>query len=163
MRIFGVDPGLTTGVTIIDVIDDVVEVLYTDEILLEPVGYRAFNLLCSLVIQYRPDIMVIEDVVLHGPFNKDKFAQCKAFWQAYLATNTFLWGSHPNIPVACVSPEFRKRANLSLPVLSFIKGKHARDAFAVAVAYLYQYNKELWVKLKRGLTQIETEQSGDTQ
>gem|GEM_PF-4538596 len=115
----------------------------------------------SLAVQYRPDVMVIEDVVLHGPFNKDKFNQCKAFWQAYLATNTaYLCGSSPNIPVACISPEFRKRANLSLPALSFVKGKHARDAFAVAVAYLYQYKKELWVRLRRGITQTEAERTG---
>lgn len=161
MRIIGIDPGRTTGVVVLDFIEDSIDVLYYDEIILEPVGFRSFNLLLSLTTQYHPDIMVIEDVVLHGPFNRDKFDQCKAFMQAYLAANTALCGMYPTIPVAYVTPEVRKRAGLSSLTASVIKGGHARDAFHVAIAYLYQYKKELWVKLRGNIVPAK-EPSRDT-
>lgn len=152
MRLIGIDPGKTTGVVVVDTNMNEVSILYTDEVYMEPSGFRAYNELLSTVSQFKPDTMVIESVVLHGPFNRDKFDQSKAFMQAYLAANTPIVGVFPSPSVAEITPEFRKRASLSLPVRALIKGGHARDAFDVVIAYLHQYHKEVWVNLRRGNT-----------
>ena len=163
MRIMGIDPGRMTGMVVVDLAGDVLDVVYYDEIMLEPVGYRPFNLLLSYVVQYHPDIVVIEDVVVSGPFNKDKFDQSKAFMMAYLATNTGLAGVYPTPSVAYIPPEVRKRVTLDIPEKMVVKGNHARDAFALVIAYLQQYRKELWVKLcGRSTTESSTKQTGQT-
>lgn len=146
MKIIGIDPGFTTGIVIAELQKDVVKVIHSEEVALD--DNRSFHTFIRLVTMHSPDIAVIEKVVLHGPFNRDKFHQCLAYRDAVLAVRNSL----PSEKVSFFTPEQRKRMGASPIARTVVKGNHAKDAFSLIVAYLSQHHKELWVKLNGNAT-----------
>ncbi len=128
--IMGVDPGGTTGICICRLGEQEIVVVYHGQWKLQDLitgNWSAGNQLCGLMSTV--DITAMESVVASGMLTAGKIDQIKA------EDRIFVESSLRNIEVAYITPEERKRVK---QVPKEVKGDHARDAYRVAVAYLWK-------------------------
>lgn len=128
MKVLGIDPGKTTGVCV------VVNRPGSPPYPLASGEYKfdtAFNELLQLIRIHRPNTAIVESVVKTGTLNVDKHMQIQAFERAVLACGL---ASIKKVPVVIQSPEHTKKCQVVVP--PEVKGRHARDAYRVAAAYL---------------------------
>jgi hypothetical protein len=129
MKVIGIDPGKTTGWCV---------VVKRPGSAPAPIasGEWAFDegikpMLFTL-LNHRPDQAVIEAVIKSGVMNIDKHVQIQSFERAMIACEM----ARPSkIPTAVQSPEITKKCPVEVPN-SEVKGRHARDAYRVAAAWL---------------------------
>jgi len=136
MIIIGVDPGKTTGVCVSDLTNNKLTPVFSYE---DDISAVQETIQKAERVFEDPVVVVVEDVVKTGRMNKDKFDQIVAFDRARTATK----GEAVIIP-----PEATKKHKVKPPKI--VKGRHARDAFRVIIAYLIREGKYEHITVDQG-------------
>jgi predicted RNase H-like nuclease (RuvC/YqgF family) len=117
----GIDPGITTGLALID--GDTGALIETEESM-------SLKALASAISDWNPNVIAIEDFVGSGPRNKYNIATMKLIGFVH----GFCFGR--GIEVVEQHPQFRRHKLMVAGRLSKSGSRHERDALAHALAYL---------------------------
>ena len=142
MRIMGVDPGVTTGVAVIDT-NRSKQLVYKNQLFKLLHEQDAYEEFVAALEKYQPDFVVIEDFVGGGPRTPPMVYTMNlvGFVQGVLKVLGFHYKAMPPMHRRAFLPDAKE--------LIKEKGQpHATDALAHALAY--SYREELRKNVKKG-------------
>lgn len=116
------DPGQTTGFAVVRMDRPTGEELWWDKRQMS-LQHMTMPVLMELMNLFKPDVVLIEDVVRSGRLNEDKFKQICAFDRCVQVTMNYDMGRLTQVHV--VPPEQRKRWKEAPRNI----GRHGRDAY----------------------------------
>jgi len=125
-NVLGLDPGKTTGACFVKVstTDSTFKQPYHSTEL--PLTQLTADTVEAMIKTYNAEEAVIEDVVKSGHLSRDKFNQIRAFDRCVQGCEK------ASIDYQIITPESRKRGQEPAP--KSIEGKHAKDAYLIAVS-----------------------------
>ena len=142
MRVMGVDPGVTTGVAIIDTSKSK-KLIYRDQLVKLLHQQEAYDAFVGALEKYQPDYVIIEDFVGGGPRTPPMVYTMNlvGFVAGVLKVLGYSYKAMPPIHRRAFLPDAKE--------LIKEKGQpHATDALAHALAY--SYREELRKNVKKG-------------
>lgn len=124
MIYMGVDPGRTTGITFVELMDNGLHPSYSTETHLDDL----FKVVSGLLDHYRKKHLFggVEEVIRGGQLNVDKYDQIRAYT---IATELF---KSRGVRYHEVTPHQRAVLEKFIIVPDSIHGNHARDAYRIA-------------------------------
>lgn len=128
MKVLGIDPGKVTGwCVVVRKSGSAPNPIASGEIELDE-GIKAFMF---VILNHRPNQAVVEGVIKTGQMSDAKHVQVQAFERAMIACELAI---SKDVPVDVQIPEVTKKCPVKVP--REVKGRHARDAYRVAAAWL---------------------------
>lgn len=123
------DPGKNTGVVVLglDGPAETVDLLHANTVEFCRLGDEDMFTYENVLTRFKPDVILVEDVIIGGRMNRDKFIQIRAFDRTLCISYAYQEANRKskNITVYRTKPETRKHWSNTPRGLSI----HARDAY----------------------------------